>query len=77
MRLLFCGSCRKDPSGDDVNEDRGAFSESRGTLALCDGASESFNSAAWAEILAKKFVLDPAVTPEWLADAARRIRLPA
>jgi hypothetical protein len=69
MRLLFCGSCRKDPFGDDNNEDRWAFSELRGTLALCDGASESFDSSVWAQILADKFVLDPAVTPEWLADA--------
>jgi hypothetical protein len=69
MRLLFCGSCRKDPFGDDINEDRWAFSELHGTLALCDGASESFDSSVWAKILADKFALDPAVTPEWLADA--------
>ncbi len=39
MRLLFYGSCRKEPSEEDVNEDRWAFSGSLGTLALCDGAS--------------------------------------
>jgi len=72
MRLLFCDSCRKDLSGDDVNEDRSAFCGSRGTLALCDGASESFDSSVWAQILADKFVLDPAVTPEWLADAVAK-----
>ncbi|MBI5791660.1 MAG: hypothetical protein HZA63_09310 [Rhodocyclales bacterium] len=69
MRHLFAGSCPKDPSGSDINEDRWAFSESRGTLALCDGASESFDSSVWAQILADKFTLDPAVTPEWLSDA--------
>ncbi len=42
MRLLFYGSCRKEPSEEDVNEDRWAFSGSLGTLALCDGAGESF-----------------------------------
>jgi hypothetical protein len=68
MKILFKGSCRKDPSGDDINEDRWAFSESRGTLALCDGASESFDSSVWAQILADKFVLDPAVTSEWVTD---------
>ena len=41
----------------------------RGTLALCDGASESFDSSVWAQILADKFARDPAVTPEWLGDA--------
>jgi hypothetical protein len=69
MRVLFHGSCRKDPSGDDVNEDYWAFCESRGTLTLCDGAGESFDSSVWAQMLADKFVLDPSVTPEWLADA--------
>ncbi|WP_153117679.1 hypothetical protein [Rhodocyclus tenuis] len=69
MRLLFSGSCPKDPLGDDINEDKLAFSGSRGTLALCDGASESFDSSVWAQILADKFVLDPAVTPGWLSDA--------
>jgi hypothetical protein len=69
MRLLFLGSCPKDPYGSDINEDRWAFSEQNGTLALCDGASESFDSSVWAQILADKFVLDPAVTPEWLSDA--------
>jgi len=69
MRLLFCGSCPKDPAGSDINEDRWAYSESLGTLALCDGASESFDSSVWAQIVADKFTLDPAVTPEWLCDA--------
>lgn len=69
MRLLFLGSCPKDPAGSDINEDRWAFPKHRGTLALCDGASESFDSSVWAQILADKFVLEPAVTPEWLSDA--------
>lgn len=69
MRLLFSGSCPKDPLGSDINEDRWAFSRSLGALALCDGASESFDSSVWAQILADKFVLDPAVTPAWLSGA--------
>lgn len=69
MRLLFEGSCPKDPLGNDINEDRRTFDTERGTLALCDGASESFNSSVWAQILADKFVADPAVTPDWLAGA--------
>jgi len=69
MRLLFYGSCPKNPSGEDINEDKWKFDESRGTLALCDGASESFDSSVWAQILAERFALDPAVTPGWLADA--------
>lgn len=69
MRILFLGSCPKDQNSCDVNEDRWAFSEQMGTIALCDGASESFDSSVWAQILADKFVTDPAVTPEWVAAA--------
>lgn len=69
MRLLFEGSCPKDPLSSDINEDRRAFDAARCTLALCDGASESFDSSVWAQILANKFVTDPAVTPDWLASA--------
>ena len=69
MRVLFAGSCCKDPSGHDINEDKWAYCESHGTLALCDGASEFFDSAVWARILADRFKRVPAVTPEWLADA--------
>lgn len=69
MRLRFEGSCPKDPLGSDINEDQCAFDAARGTLALCDGASESFDSSVWARILADKFVADPAVTPDWLASS--------
>lgn len=69
MRILFSGSCPKDPLGDDINEDKSAFNGPNGTLALCDGASESFDSSVWAQILADTFARDPAVTPEWLAGA--------
>jgi len=68
MKLLFRGSCPKDPFGSDINEDRWAFDEFKGALALCDGASESFDSSVWAQILADKFVFDPAVTPEWVSN---------
>lgn len=66
---MFFGSCRKDPLGSDANEDRWDFSESTGVLALCDGASESFSSSEWAQILAEKFVREPDLTPVWLSNA--------
>lgn len=69
MRLLFQGTCPKDPLVSDINEDRWAFDVTRRSLALCDGASESFDSSVWAQILADKFVLDPAVTSDWVACA--------
>jgi len=69
MRLLFQGSCPKDPLANDINEDQWAFDEGGGALALCDGASESYNSSVWAQILADKFVFNSAVTPKWVASA--------
>jgi hypothetical protein len=39
-----------------------------GRIALSDGASESFDSQTWADLLVKKFVRDPALGKDWLAD---------
>lgn len=69
MRQQFAGTCPKDTSGNDINEDRFAVDAANGRLALCDGASESFDSARWADILATKYVADPAVSTRWLAAA--------
>lgn len=68
MKLEFCGSVPKDPGSPDANEDKFAFSDDGlRRLALCDGASESFDSKLWASLLASRFVLDPKVGPEWVA----------
>ena len=36
---------------------------------MCDGASESYDSKLWADILAKKYVDDPGVTANWVEAA--------
>ena len=69
MKLEFSGTVPKDPEHPEVNEDKFAFSGDGRRLALSDGASESFNSALWAEILTRKFSADPGVTPEWVTSA--------
>jgi hypothetical protein len=69
MKLNFFGSCPKDLSASDSNEDKFSFSIDQGRYALCDGASESYNSKLWAQILANKFVNDPKISPAWV-DAA-------
>lgn len=69
MKLEFSGTVPKDPECPEANEDKFAFSEDGRRLALCDGASESFNSKLWADLLARKFNADPKVNPEWMASA--------
>ena len=66
MRLLFQGTVPKvlDYPGD--NEDAAAVDEDRGRIALSDGASESYDSKTWSNLLVKHFVRDPRVGPGWL-----------
>ena len=67
MKIKFVGTCPKDLSSPEFNEDQMAFNLSNCALALSDGASESFNSKAWAKILSKKFVSDQNVDSDWLS----------
>lgn len=67
MKLEFSGTVPKDPEYPEANEDKFAFSNDGRRLALCDGASESYNSKLWADLLAAEFITDPKVTPEWMA----------
>lgn len=71
MKREFAGTCPKEPQESDSNEDQSAFSEDGTRFALCDGASESYNSRLWAKVLAEKFAANPAFGPEWLAEALR------
>ncbi|HFD8837105.1 TPA: hypothetical protein ACF67X_004894 [Salmonella enterica] len=64
MKQEFSGTIPKDPEYPGENEDKFAFSEDGRRLALCDGASESFNSKLWADLLARKFITDPKISPE-------------
>jgi hypothetical protein len=50
------------------NEDRYQRS-SKGVFALSDGASISFDSAAWARILVRRFAQEPEFSREWLSAA--------
>ncbi|MBM3379906.1 MAG: hypothetical protein FJY39_09255 [Betaproteobacteria bacterium] len=52
LRIVFNGTVPKDDSPDSVNEDRAAIDESRQAFTLSDGASESYDSARWAGLLA-------------------------
>ncbi len=69
MRVDFAGSCPKDLSEPGSNEDAWAASDDGSLVALCDGASESYDSKAWAAIIARRWVADPEFNPEWVASS--------
>lgn len=69
MKRDFAGTCPKDLQEPDSNEDQFNFSKDGARLALCDGASESYNSRLWAKIICRKFATDPKFGPKWLSDA--------
>lgn len=71
MKREFVGTCPKEPQEPDSNEDQIAFSDDGVRFALCDGASESFNSRLWAKVLAEKFAANPEFGSEWLAEVLR------
>lgn len=71
MKREFVGTCPKEPQEPDSNEDQCSFSEGGERFALCDGASESYNSRLWAKVLAERFAANPAFGPEWLTEALR------
>lgn len=48
------------------NEDRSCISESGAIWAVSDGASVSYDSGPWAELVVRRFAGEPAVTVEWL-----------
>jgi hypothetical protein len=53
------------------NEDAVCVDEGRGVFAMADGASESFDSRAWAQLVVSRFVEHPAVSPEWVNAATQ------
>jgi len=47
-------------------EDAMAFSTGNGRIAISDGASESFDSKTWAELIVESFVVDSSISKTWL-----------
>ena len=52
-----------------TNEDKWRTSKDGFVCGVSDGASVSFNSATWAEILVRRFVDDPCVSTAWVQSA--------
>jgi hypothetical protein len=59
---------------DTPNEDRRCVSADAMTCAVSDGASVSFDSGPWAEILARRFVENPDISRDWIRAAINEYR---
>ena len=59
---------RKRPS-EPRNEDRAKGDARRGVTAVSDGASISFDSATWSEVLSERFLADQKIGPTWIIEA--------
>lgn len=69
MNIVFTGQVAKDlSSSSEYIEDVYAISKDSARVVLCDGASESFDSRTWAELLANKFLYDPDIQSGWITD---------
>ncbi len=66
MKVIFAGQVPKNISEPDLIED--VYSQENSLIALCDGASESFDSKTWAKLLADKFCHDPEMDSAWIND---------
>ena len=70
MNVRFAWRVAKDRSFPDDIEDAYDCGQGAGVIAVSDGASESFDPKTWADILVRRLVQNPNLTPEWIADAA-------
>lgn len=61
---------------DAPNEDRWCISADGASCAVSDGASISFDSGPWAEVLCRKFIESSDVTPEWIEAAVSEYQTP-
>lgn len=71
MRLCIelAASVPKDPERQDLNED--AYAVGASCVAVTDGASESYDSQAWARLLATAYANEQSVSVEWVAERIR------
>jgi hypothetical protein len=59
---------------DTCNEDRACVSDDGAVCAVSDGASVSFDSGPWAEILARRFVNNQDISKLWIEAAIQEYR---
>lgn len=61
-------SVAKDPQQAELNEDAWAANEAGTCIAVADGASESYDSRAWAQLLVRAYIQDQGISAPWVAD---------
>lgn len=69
LRLDFAASVPKDLEHADLNEDTWAASSDLTCFAVSDGASESYDSKRWSDMLVQKYVSNPDFLPDWVHQA--------
>jgi serine/threonine protein phosphatase PrpC len=69
MKISFAGQVPKDLSFPESMEDAIAIDPDLTTVAVSDGASESFDSKTWANILVKRYAEVPSLSAEWIDEA--------
>jgi len=70
VKVVFKGQVPKDLSFPDSIEDAMAFSIDSDRIAISDGASESFDSRTWAQLIVQNYITDPSINSSWLSAAA-------
>ncbi len=69
FEVIFAGQTCKDPTYPESIEDALIFGIDRSSIAISDGASESFDSKTWSDLLVKKFTDDSLINASWLDSA--------
>lgn len=75
MNILFHGTIAKDNENITYNEDAYAFLLEKKRIAISDGATNSFDSKSWANIIVNKFVCNPKLNKNWIIEAIREYNL--
>lgn len=69
FRLDFSSSIPKDLASPELNEDAWSTNDGTTNIALSDGASESYDSKRWAQLLVQRYVKDQCCADDWVLSA--------
>ena len=69
FRLDFSASTPKDLASPELNEDAWSVNEGTTHIAISDGASESYDSQRWAQLLVSQYLKDPRCEKDWVQEA--------
>jgi hypothetical protein len=68
MKVLFAGQVPKEPAFPDDIEDFLEIADDGNKIVISDGASESYDSKTWAQILTSSLMRSTELSPGWLAE---------